>query len=276
MESAKPIEKITTTGQAYIRYIQVLLFVSIYIVIGYLFNLKAQSYLLVGIPLTIFFQLLIVKQPLHKLWLRDKEKFHLNKLGWTITLCIIIFPIYKTIELAAQDKLTLVNFGYYSAAIFGSFGAGYCYSNFTKKTAKDFLLYFGIIAVARMSWNFFPFIFGNYKFNPDYIQGIESLLTYIPIALVVEEVVFRGMLDTYIHQSKKTNGLWSAIFISCLWGFWHLPLTIDQGLGWIVLIALRANLWGVFLSIFWRRTGNLAVPAFMHAFVDAIRDAIIK
>ncbi len=271
MESARTD---TATSKTYIRYIHVALFVAIYIVIGYLFNLKPQPYLLVGIPLTCFFQLFIVRQPLHKLWLREEEKFHLSKSGWIITLCFIVFPIYKAIELASQDKLTFVNSGYYSAAIFGAFGVGYCYSNVTKKTAKEFLLCFGIIAVVRMSWFLFPFIFGDQEFKPDYIQGIKSLLTYIPVAFVVEEVVFRGMLDTYIHPSKKTNGLWSAIFISCIWGVWHLPISIDQSPGWVLLVVLRSGSWGVFLSIFWRRTGNLAVPAFSHSFVDAIRDTI--
>lgn len=267
-------QKVTATSQTFIRYIQVALFVGIYIGIGYLFNLEPKSYLLVGIPLTLIFQLLIVRQPLHKLWLRDGEKFHLNKSGWIITLCVIAFPIYKTIELASQDKLTLVNFGYYSCAIVGAFGAGYCYSNFTKKTAKDFLLCFGIIAVLRMSWYFFPFIFGDQELNPDYLQGIQSLLTYVPVAFVVEEVVFRGMLDTYIHPSKEAKGLWSAIFISCIWGIWHWPISIDQSLGWVLVVALRSGLWGVFLSTFWRRTGNLSVPAFSHAFVDGIRDTV--
>ena len=271
MESSRTA---TTNSQTYIRYIHVAVFVAIYIVIGYLYNLKPQSYLLVGIPLTLIFQLFIVRQPLHKLWLREGEKLHLNKSGWIITLCFIAFPIYKTIELASQDKLTFVNFGYYCASILGAFGVGYCYSNFTKKTTKDFLLCLGIIAVLRMSWYFFPFMFGGQEFNPDYIQGIKSLLTYIPVAFVVEEVVFRGMLDTYIHPSKKSNGLWSAIFISCIWGVWHLPISIDQSLGWVLMVALKSGFWGVFLSIFWRRTGNLAVPAFTHAMVDAIRDTV--
>ena len=272
MESLRTV---TTTSKTYIRYIYVALFVAIYIIIGYLFNLKPQSYLLAGIPLTCFFQLFIVRQPLHKLWLREGEKFRLNKSGWIITLCFTVFPIYKIVELASQGKLTFVNSAYYSAAILGALGVGYCYSAFTKKTTKDFLLCFGIIAVLRMSWFLFPFIFGDQEFNPDYIQGIKSLLTYIPVAFVVEEVVFRGMLDTYIHPSKKTNGLWSAIFISCLWGLWHLPLSIDKNLLWIVFLCLRSiGLWGIFLSIFWRRTGNLAVPAFTHAFVDAIRDTV--
>ena len=258
----------------HIRYALTILFMVVYVSLGFLLRLEAISYLLLGIPLTLVFQLFIVRQPLHKLWLRDGERFHLNKLGWTITLCFIAFPIYKAIELATQDKLTLLSLGYYSAAILGAFGAGYCYSNFTKKTAKDFLLCFLIIAVLRMSWHFFPYIFGNHEFNPDYIRGIESLLTYIPVAFVVEEVVFRGMLDTYINQSKKQNSFWSAIFISCIWGLWHLPLSLDINPLWIVVLPLRASLWGICLSIFWRKTGNLAVPGFSHAFVDAIRDSL--
>ena len=123
-----------------IRYALAILFMVVYISLGLLLRLEAVSYLLLGIPLTVSFQLLVVRQPLRKLWLRDDEKLYLNKLGWTITLCFIAFPFYKTIQLAAQDKLTLLNLGYYSAAILGAFGAGYCYSNFTKRTAKGFLL----------------------------------------------------------------------------------------------------------------------------------------
>jgi membrane protease YdiL (CAAX protease family) len=259
----------------HIRYLLTILFTGIYISLGFILKLEATSYLILGIPLTLLFQLFIVRQPLHKLWLRDKEKFQMNKSGWAIALCFAIFPIYQTIELANTDRLNLINLGYYSAAIFGSLGAGYCFSNLKKQTIKDFLLCFFIIVVIRMSWYFFPFLFGNQKFDPDYIRGIKSLLTYIPVAFVVEEVIFRGMLDSYIYQSKTTNGLWSAIFISSLWGLWHLPLSQNINSLWIVILPLRACVWGICLSIFWRRTGNLAVPVFPHAFADAVRDSFI-
>jgi membrane protease YdiL (CAAX protease family) len=32
---------------------------------------------------------------------------------------------------------------------------------------------------------------------------------------------------------------------------------------------------GVFLSIYWRRSGNLAVPGFAHAFGDAVRNILV-
>jgi len=31
---------------------------------------------------------------------------------------------------------------------------------------------------------------------------------------------------------------------------------------------------GIFLSIFWRRSGNLAVPGFSHAFSDSVRNIL--
>lgn len=260
----------------HIRYALTILFMVVYISLGFIFRLNAVSYLLLGIPLTIIFQLSVARQALYKLWLRESEKFSLTKLGWTITLCFIAFPIYQTILLATQDTLTLLNLGYYSAAILGAFGAGYCYSNFTKKTAKDFLLCFGITAVLRAGFYFLPFLTGKNEFNPDYIRAIKSLLTYIPVAFVVEEVLFRGMLDTYIHQSQKADRIWSALFISVLWGLWHLPLSANgsKSIWFVALASTTISLWGVILSVFWRRTGNIAVPGFSHAFADAIRDGL--
>ncbi|MBL7901160.1 MAG: CPBP family intramembrane metalloprotease [Bacteroidia bacterium] len=260
----------------HIRYVLTILFMVLYISLGFIFRLEAVSYLLLGVPLTVIFQLCIARQPLPKLWLRDSDKFRLNKLGWTITLCFIAFPIYKTIQLATQDELTLLNLGYYFATILGAFGAGYCYSNFTKKTANNFLLCFGITAILRMGFYFLPFLLGKSEFNPDYIRAIKSLLTYIPVAFVVEEVVFRGMLDTYIHQSKQLNGVWSALFISVLWGLWHLPLSADgsKPIWFVALGSITISLWGIILCIFRRLTGNIAVPGFSHAFADAIRDGL--
>jgi hypothetical protein len=42
----------------------------------------------------------------------------------------------------------------------------------------------------------------------------------------------------------------------------------------IGLVLLFHSLVGVPLSLFWRRSGNLAVPAFAHAWIDALRDSL--
>jgi membrane protease YdiL (CAAX protease family) len=258
------------------RYVITILFTALYIALGFVLKLEAVSYLLLGIPLSLGFQMLVARKPFHQLWLRDSGKFHLNKAGWIITFCFMAFPAYKIIEPGIHNQLTLMNLFYYTAAMAGAVGAGYCYGNFSKRTTRDFLLCFGIIAVVRISLYFFPFVSGKQEFNPDYMRGIKSLLTYIPVAFIVEEVVFRGMLDTYIQPSKKTNDLWSALFISCLWGLWHLPLSMHGKTPyWVAALPLMTiSLWGIVLSVFWRRTGNLAVPGFSHAFADAVRDCL--
>jgi len=248
---------------------------AIYIGLGFYFKLNTESYLLLGIPLTTIFQLFVAKQPIYKLWLRDQQKFHLNKLAWTITSIFILYPIYKlTIDFIGGYRAP-ERIGFDLAMLLGAFAAGFCYSNFTKKTARDFLVCFAITFLLRMSLYFLPFIAGRSLFNPDYLRGLKSLLTYIPVAFVVEEVIFRGMLDTYIQPDKNPSRIFTALFISLLWGLWHLPLSDDNHSVWFAAAgSMVVSLWGIILSIFWRRTGNLAVPGFSHAFADAIRDSL--
>jgi membrane protease YdiL (CAAX protease family) len=41
------------------------------------------------------------------------------------------------------------------------------------------------------------------------------------------------------------------------------------------VIVVIHTLVGVPLAFFWRRSGNLAVPAFTHALIDAVRNALM-
>jgi membrane protease YdiL (CAAX protease family) len=63
----------------------------------------------------------------------------------------------------------------------------------------------------------------------------------------------------------------SALFVSVLWGLWHHPIvpgaTVSQ------LLVLQVAM-GPFLSLFWRRSGNLLAPGFAHAPSDSVRNAL--
>jgi len=256
------------------RYLKAALFVAVYIALGFLLKVNADSYLLLGIPLMLFFQLVIAKRPWHALWLRDETKFRLSSKAWLIALLLAAFPLYKIAEAAGHNRLTLLNAGYYLAAVFGAIGAGYCYGSFRKKTTKDFFLCLGIVGVIRAAMYLLPLVTGHHL-QPDYLRGLKSFLLYVPVAFAVEEVVFRGMLDTYVNPAQSQKGIWSALFISALWALWHLPLASNGENLWLTALAsMTISFWGIPLSIFWRRSGNLAVPAFSHAFADAIRDAL--
>jgi CAAX prenyl protease-like protein len=53
-------------------------------------------------------------------------------------------------------------------------------------------------------------------------QIAAEWLLISPVGFVVEEVFFRGGLDTYLHAGEKGFGWSSAVFVSALWGLWHL------------------------------------------------------
>jgi len=53
------------------RVVEIVLFVALWIGIGLRFQLDADAYLLLGIPLTVFFQLAIRRKPIRALWVRS-------------------------------------------------------------------------------------------------------------------------------------------------------------------------------------------------------------
>lgn len=105
----------------------------------------------------------------------------------------------------------------------------------------------------------------------------QRLFLFMPACFVVEEVTFRGALDAHVHHAGEERGLGSALFVSALWGLWHLPITTSSA-PWparaVSLIAVHSVI-GIPLSLGWRRSGNLMVPAVAHAVIDAIRDALV-
>jgi len=131
--------KHTLSTPIHIRYMLVIAFMAIYIAAGFLLHLSVTAYLLLGIPLTIVFQLWIARKPLHLLWMRHERSFSLSNAGWLIALVLLILPVYNVITLAAAHKLSPSVFGYYCAVIAGAFPAGYCFGRLTRRTAQDLL-----------------------------------------------------------------------------------------------------------------------------------------
>ncbi len=110
-------------------------------------------------------------------------------------------------------------------------------------------------------------------------SGAVGFLLYVPVCFVLEEVVFRGALDPHVYHPGESRPLLSAIYVSALWGLWHLPLLSFSGVGPFIVLMLRVVVGhvvvGVFLSDGWRRSGNLGVPAVVHAFIDAVRNTFL-
>ena len=63
--------------------------------------------------------------------------------------------------------------------------------------------------------------------------------------------------------------------MSVLWALWHYPVVPHASVIQVVatLLVLQVAT-GPFLSLFWRRSGNLMAPGFVHATVDLVRNAL--
>ena len=107
------------------------------------------------------------------------------------------------------------------------------------------------------------------------VTAMISAATYLPAVFVLEEVLFRGLLDPYLHGSTPGPVGPRLCIGSALWGIWHLPV-MSIALGVLTvpyLVAVHTAL-GYVLVTAWRRTGNLAAPGIAHAVSDALRNAV--
>jgi membrane protease YdiL (CAAX protease family) len=80
------------------------------------------------------------------------------------------------------------------------------------------------------------------------VAGLVALAKYsalyYPASFLLEEVAFRGALDAHVHYDGERGGWLSAVFISALWGVWHLP--VSTGLPFpLLLVELVVVLLGV-------------------------------
>jgi membrane protease YdiL (CAAX protease family) len=104
---------------------------------------------------------------------------------------------------------------------------------------------------------------------------LVSWATYLPAVYVMEEVLFRGLLDTYLQGRAPGSDRASALYGSALWGLWHLPVAVvSLGILTIPYLVVLHTAIGYPLVTSWRRTGNLAAPGVAHATIDALRNAV--
>jgi membrane protease YdiL (CAAX protease family) len=57
----------------------------------------------------------------------------------------------------------------------------------------------------------------------------------------VEEVFFRGALDSYLHYGVQGTRWISAVFVSVCWGLWHAPMVRPLSIQ-VILMLIAAQL----------------------------------
>ncbi len=267
------------------KYIEVLIFVVVWMAAGWIFHLDANAYLLLGVPLVVLFQLFIARRPLRNLWVRDTTTFQLGLIEVVLAALLILAPAYDLFFVALPKKEWVVVLWLICAmagAVFAAFALSRQRGSAARQALPSFLaavlIGVGIMAVSALARHHsigFPL--------PKLLFLLKQFLLYFTVCFVLEEVVFRGALDSHVYRSRSdsqaSGSRWlSALFVSALWGIWHLPTVPVSGAAAFAAVILALiivhTLVGVPLSFCWRASGTLVLPAAAHALVDAYRNTV--
>jgi membrane protease YdiL (CAAX protease family) len=256
------------------RWFEGFLFVSLWIAIGLALDLETNAYLLLGVPFTLLFQLLVRRKSVRSLWVRDAAPFRLGWVGAMVTAVLVILPALDLYQAIATRHGTVAVWNLCAAV--GAFAAGYAIRHWRRSTFRPFFLCLAIAGPLGIA----PFVMNQHaqtgRLQADLAIGVASFLKYFAVIFVLEEVSFRGALDSHWYHPGDRLGWLSALLGSALWGLWHLPTVPTDQRGWGTVASLIGfhTLVGVPLALFWRKSGNLAVPGFAHALIDAVRNAL--
>jgi len=236
------------------RTVEAVAFVGVWVVAGYLLQLSSDAYLLLGIPLTIGFQLLVRRRPLREMFARTTTRFSLDKKGFALAAGLALVPGYFAARALADRDWTL--FGWYLAAIAGAFAAA-------------FALRAGSMWAAVRSAAL-PIAIG--AGGMALVYGTMHIATGTPLSVAAALAAVAKYTALYFPATF----LLEEVVVSALWGLWHLPVShsLPLPLQVVELVVVHVVL-GVPLSFAWRRSRNPAGPALAHAVNDAVRNALL-
>ena len=285
LQEKSPINEALASNRHLRRTVQATALVAIWMALGWVWHLEGYGYLLIGVPLVAGFQILVRKKPLVSLWVRNAEHFRLNRRGAVLSLAFAIMPtIFMARSFAASPRSS--NFQgilWGACCVAGAFGVGFSLSHFTRETWKSLLVCLTTAGVIGCGIMIGSALLQSHGINLTFSilrEGMGDFFLFFPVCFVLEEVAFRGAIDSHVHHAGDKHPRWSALYVSGLWGLWHLPILGEtKFLNLIVMAACLPLLHmvdGMFLSLGWRRSGNLAVPAAVHALIDAVRDTVMK
>ena len=254
-----------------------------WVLLGHDLHLDPNSYLLVGIPLLVVFQLFVARRPITELWLKHQPAFRLSKLGWVAAVVAMIYPAYSLIE--GWRVAGLPERIWFIAATLGAIPLGFAVGHAPRKTWLVLLVCFAIagtlgcaeMAVGSMAMHH------RWGLPHDAMTTVRiiarNFLLYLPVCFMIEEVFFRGGLDSFMQREGDRHGWLTAVLLSAFWGWWHLaifPKTTWMELGVLVIVLPLMHLIpGVTFSYSWRMSGSLLAPAVVHSFIDSFRNAVM-
>jgi len=255
--------------------------VALWMSAGWILRLSANAYLLLGIPLLFIFQTRVARRPLLEVWFARPRRFSLPWWGWLAAAGFMMQPIHSL--LTWKNPGLDVQLWLVSAAL-GAIPLAWSLAICTRAQWRQLamcLLTVGAVAALTLAIGYLVRAHAAWTPTARLLEGLRSLALYLPVCFMIEEVFFRGGLDSYLTRGGNRLPWFSAFYLSALWGWWHLPtvaLQPEHKVAQLAVLALALPLVhcgiGALFSFFWRRSGLLLVPVFAHAFIDAVRNAL--
>jgi hypothetical protein len=263
------------------RYAVVVAVVAGWMTAGWVFGLSGDAYLLLGVPLLALFQRFIARRPLLEVWIAEPGRPAMPWWGWLVAAAFLVEPVHALVTWQSPGLIAHLWLG---CAALGALPLAWSVTRCTRAQWRDLglcLVTAGSVGCLTLVITFLVRAHPSQTAAHRLFEGLRSLMLYVPVCFMLEEVFFRGGLDSYLTRGGSRAPWTSAFFLSALWGWWHLPIVTlqpEHRLAQLVVLAVVLPLVhcgvGALLSIFWRRSGLLLVPAFAHAFIDAVRNAL--
>jgi hypothetical protein len=285
MTSLPPIGHIGPADTMACRILVAGLVVALWMLLGVALRLGVEAYLLAGVPSMILFQRFVRRRPLWAAWVFDATAPALDARALGFGLAAAALPAARLVSALTRGQppsrsvvLWLI------AATLGGLVAGVALRAQRTDALRRAL---PTIAITMLSYIFMFSLaalvaHGGRLALPaasELGNALVQAVVYFDVSFVLEEVVFRGILDPYILGGERgTNAAWaSAIVGSALWGLWHVPVALAPGAAdlptLLRLVLFHVGL-GAMLCFVARIAGTLAPSAAVHGLADAFRNVI--
>lgn len=275
------------------RYWVVLAVVGAWMLAGFVFHMPGNAYLILGVPLLFAFQTLVARRPVSELWFKRPAAAPVPRWTWAVAAAFMVFPCCCLVKEWGYSGWDIRL--WYCCATAGAVPLAVSIARFSMKDLPPLLLCFATAGALGILFVAVPGLLAHYvaprhgtAHDLEVVIRLReiarSFALYVPVVFLLEEVFFRGGLDSYLHRSDDRDPWISAGFVSAVWGLWHLPLVLPGLLRAaapgaaiaVTIIGITSVHYaiGTFLSIGWRRSGLLFVPALVHASIDAVRNGL--
>src|SRR5216110_3380408 len=119
------------------RYAEAFACVAAWMSLGRLLHLDANQYLLLGVPITLLFQLLVRRQPVRALWVRAAPPFRLGWQGVAIAVALAVLPLVELADsLGRRDWAGVL---YDLCGIAGAAAAAYALRHFRRESLRPLI-----------------------------------------------------------------------------------------------------------------------------------------